>query len=46
MAVANGVTQSTFYGRLPAQHVDPLWKSLKAVVTPEPSPKAEVALWK
>ena len=46
MAVANGGNQSLFYDRLPAQHVDPLWKSLKSVVTPEPSPKAEVALWK
>ncbi|KIX99974.1 uncharacterized protein Z520_04612 [Fonsecaea multimorphosa CBS 102226] len=32
--------------KLPAQHVQPLWKAMRAMVTPQPSPKAEVAVWR
>ena len=32
--------------KLPAQNVQPLWTVMKAMVTPTPSPKAEVTLWK
>lgn len=32
--------------KLPAQNVQPLWTAMKAMVTPQPTPKAEVSLWK
>ncbi|KAH8817399.1 RmlC-like cupin domain-containing protein [Xylogone sp. PMI_703] len=32
--------------KLPPYNVQPLWTAMKAMVTPTPSPKAEVALWK
>ncbi|KIW23708.1 uncharacterized protein PV07_11887 [Cladophialophora immunda] len=32
--------------KLPAQHVQPLWTAMRAMVTPQPSPKAEVAVWR
>jgi len=35
-----------FYDDLSAHHVEPLWTAMKAMVTPQPSPKAQVALWK
>jgi gentisate 1,2-dioxygenase len=31
--------------KLPAEHVEPLWTVMKAMVTTRPSPKAEVTLW-
>ncbi|OAP60200.1 hypothetical protein AYL99_05202 [Fonsecaea erecta] len=41
----NGDT-SGFFNDLSAHHVEPLWTAMKAMVTPQPSPKAQVALWK
>lgn len=32
--------------KLPPKHVEPLWTVMKSMVTAQPSPKAEVALWK
>ncbi|OAP59251.1 hypothetical protein AYL99_06549 [Fonsecaea erecta] len=32
--------------KLPEQHVQPLWTAMRAMVTPKPSPKAEVAVWR
>ena len=32
--------------KLPAYHVNSLWTAMHAMVTPTPSPKADVALWK
>lgn len=34
------------FDTLPTYHVNPLWTAMKAMVTPQPSPKAQVALWK
>jgi gentisate 1,2-dioxygenase len=39
-------TTANLLGKLPAQHVQPLWTAMAKMVTPHPSPKADVALWK
>ena len=37
---------NAFYGQLSEHHVQPLWTAMKAMVTTQPSPKAQVAIWK
>jgi gentisate 1,2-dioxygenase len=39
-------TVEVFLDKLPTYHVNPLWTAMQAMVTPQPSPKAEVALWR
>jgi gentisate 1,2-dioxygenase len=39
-------TAKMLLDKLPSQNVHPLWTVMSAMVTPQPSPKAKVALWK
>ncbi|EXJ56369.1 gentisate 1,2-dioxygenase [Cladophialophora psammophila CBS 110553] len=36
----------TLLQKLPEQHVQPLWTAMRAMVTPQPSRKAEVSVWR
>jgi gentisate 1,2-dioxygenase len=43
---SNAADTDALLRKLPAEHVEPLWTVMKAMVTARPSPKADVALWK
>jgi gentisate 1,2-dioxygenase len=43
---SNAADADVLLRKLPAEHVEPLWTVMKAMVTARPSPKADVALWK
>lgn len=32
--------------KLPSKHVEPLWTVMKSMVTSQPSPRAEPAIWR
>lgn len=46
MPIRNSESAKMLLDSLPTYHVNPLWTAMQAMVTPQPSPKAQVALWK